>query len=62
MSLFKTLFSEKCPECKKPLVTEKTAFMNSIVKTFCPDNHYQKEYHPALETVIESKNVSFKKY
>ncbi|CAI9390645.1 hypothetical protein ACTQ5K_18325 [Niallia sp. Sow4_A1] len=58
MRLFKTLFSEKCPECQKTLVTDKTAFMNSIVKKSCPDNHYQKEYHPALETYVESNHVS----
>ncbi|WP_316099237.1 hypothetical protein [Bacillus siamensis] len=38
---------------KKTLDTTKSnAFHGIIVKT-CPSHHYQKEFHPALETFIE---------
>ncbi|OWV38841.1 hypothetical protein CE489_05180 [Bacillus spizizenii] len=54
------LFSELCPTCKKTLDTTKSnAFHGTIIKT-CPNHHYQKEFHPALETFIESEQAQKK--
>ncbi|AND43069.1 MULTISPECIES: hypothetical protein [Bacillaceae] len=55
---FKSFFNEKCPTCNKNLVSDKTNSLLSIVIKSCPDNHFQKEYHPALETYVESNKVS----
>lgn len=52
--IFKNLFTDKCPACKEPLTVNRTgSFTNRIVK-FCPNGHYEKESHPALETCIET--------
>ena len=59
MKLLKRLFIDSCPTCNKVLDTNKSKFSNSIVVKTCPDNHYQKEFHPALETYIESDKASY---
>ncbi len=58
MSLIKCLFTDKCPICNKVLETNNSNFFKATIIKTCPDNHYQKEFHPALETYIESTNVS----
>ncbi|WP_193559360.1 hypothetical protein [Metabacillus litoralis] len=58
MSFIKSLFTEKCPTCHKQLITSKTNFLSNIVIKTCPENHFKKEFHPALETYIESKRIS----
>lgn len=45
---------DTCPTCKKVLETKQSNFLKAIVIKTCPDNHYQKEFHPALESYIES--------
>ncbi|WP_181833155.1 hypothetical protein [Bacillus taeanensis] len=55
MKFLKKFLTEQCPTCKKTLVTPKvSSFCGGIVKS-CPDGHYKKEYHPALETYIETE-------
>jgi hypothetical protein len=54
MKLLKRLFMDTCPTCKKVLETKQSNFLKAIVIKTCPDNHYQKEFHPALESYIES--------
>jgi hypothetical protein len=54
MKLLKHLFMDTCPTCKKVLETKQSNFLKAIVIKTCPDNHYQKEFHPALESYIES--------
>jgi hypothetical protein len=58
MSFLKRLFIEKCPTCNKVLETNKSNILKTVIIKSCPDNHYQKEFHPALETYIESNLVS----
>lgn len=58
MKLLKHLFMDTCPICKKDLDTNRSDFLKAIVVKTCPDNHYRKEFHPALETYIESYKVS----
>ncbi|MFB5285424.1 MULTISPECIES: hypothetical protein [Peribacillus] len=58
MNLLKRLFTDKCPTCHKVLDTNKSNLLKTVVIKSCPENHYQKEFHPALETVIESYKVS----
>jgi len=58
MKFFKLFLDERCPKCKKTLETTKSNILYATVIKHCPDNHYQKEYHPALETFIESDKVS----
>ena len=57
MHFLKRLFIEHCPKCNKVLDTKNSNVLKSVVIKSCPENHYQKEFHPALETYIES-NVS----
>lgn len=58
MSILKRLFVEHCPKCRKELKVEKSNSLKGIVIKSCPDHHYQKEFHPAFETYIESyKNI-----
>ncbi|WP_191090697.1 hypothetical protein [Niallia endozanthoxylica] len=54
MGFIKNLFVEHCPKCKKALETQHSNTLKAIVIKSCPDQHYQKEFHPALETYIES--------
>lgn len=54
MSFLNVLFNEKCPVCKKILNSNDTTSFSAIIIKACPDNHYLKEFHPALETYIES--------
>jgi hypothetical protein len=54
MSILKKLFIEHCPICNKVLETKNSNFLKAIVIKSCPDGHYQKEFHPAFETYIES--------
>jgi hypothetical protein len=58
LNLFQNLFVEKCPICHQALKTLETKIVGSIVVKTCPENHYQKEFHPALETIIETHKVS----
>lgn len=58
MQLFKELFLERCPKCKKVLETHHSRPLKAVVIKSCPDNHYQKEFHPAFETYIEKNKVS----
>ena len=58
MRLLKDLFNEKCPICGSLLDTKSELTSKSIIVKLCPNLHYQKEYHPALETYIESNKVS----
>ncbi|MBU8918701.1 MULTISPECIES: hypothetical protein [Neobacillus] len=58
MRFFKNLFVEHCPKCNKELETHKSNLLSSVVVKSCPEQHYQKEYHPAFETYIESDTVS----
>jgi hypothetical protein len=54
MSILKGLFVEKCPKCKEALVANNANhFLAKIIKS-CPNGHYEKEYHPALESYIET--------
>jgi hypothetical protein len=53
MNILKNLLIEKCPKCKESLVNKSCTFTAKIIK-FCPNGHYEKEYHPALETYIET--------
>ncbi len=54
MNFFKRLVTEHCPKCHKVLETSHSNTLKSIVVKTCPDRHYQKEFHPALETYIET--------
>ena len=56
MSFLKRLFIDRCPTCDKVLETNQSNFIKAIVIKSCPENHYQKEFHPALETYIVSHN------
>lgn len=58
MRFLKKLFIERCPKCHKVLETHNSNFFKVIVIKSCPDQHYQKEFHPAFETYIESNKVS----
>ena len=58
MKFLKRLFMDTCPICKKDLDINRSDFLKAIVVKTCPDNHYRKEFHPALETYIESYKVS----
>lgn len=58
MSFMNYLTNEKCPHCKKTLETTKSNVLFGVIIKACPDNHFQKEFHPALETYIESNTVS----
>lgn len=58
MGLFKHFFYEVCPKCNKTLETNKSNIFKGIIVKACPDHHFQKEYHPALETYVESDKVS----
>ena len=57
MSLLKHLFSEKCPHCHQTLETSKSKAFKGIIIKSCPEQHFQKEYHPALETYVEQRRV-----
>ncbi|MDT8862228.1 hypothetical protein N0O92_18620 [Alkalihalobacillus sp. MEB130] len=49
-----SLFKDTCPTCKQTLKHDKSeALIGRIVK-HCPEGHYEKEYHPALETFVET--------
>ncbi|MEH7147098.1 MULTISPECIES: hypothetical protein [Priestia] len=39
------------------LNTSKSNALRSTVVKVCPSSHYQKEFHPALETFVESDEV-----
>lgn len=54
MRFIKDLFTDKCPTCKETLQLKSgEEFFSSTIKS-CPQGHYEKEYHPALETYIET--------
>jgi len=57
MKRWPSFFAERCPKCKSALeVSKSNALQGKVVKT-CPNLHYQKEFHPALETYIEHDDV-----
>ncbi|MEO2076091.1 MAG: hypothetical protein ABGX20_12050 [Bacillus sp. (in: firmicutes)] len=58
MRFLKNLFVEHCPKCNKVLETHHSNTLKSIIIKSCPEQHYQKEFHPALETYIETHKVS----
>lgn len=58
MSFFKNLFVERCPKCNQVLETHRSNTLKHIVIKSCPNQHYQKEFHPAFETYIESDKFS----
>ncbi|MDF0728637.1 hypothetical protein PY093_18535 [Cytobacillus sp. S13-E01] len=58
MGFLNRLLAEKCPKCNKRLETNRSNILKSLVIKSCPDSHFQKEYHPAFETYIESDKVS----
>lgn len=41
------------PTCKKALTIDPSHFFSSRISKQCPDGHYKKVSHPALETPIE---------
>lgn len=53
--MLKHLFTLKdvCPTCKKVLTIDTVHFFSSHITKQCPDGHYERESHPALETPIE---------
>jgi hypothetical protein len=53
MNLFSRLLQERCPVCDKVIDTVKSQNLHSIVIKEC-ELHYRKEFHPALETYIET--------
>lgn len=53
-----SLFVEKCPRCKAALEVKDQPSSKAIIIKACPTGHYEKEYHPALETFIEKNKVS----
>ncbi|MBM7573276.1 DNA-directed RNA polymerase subunit M/transcription elongation factor TFIIS [Aquibacillus albus] len=55
MGLINWLFTEKCPECNEHLTTVKSETIVALVIKSCPVCTYKKEFHPTLETYIESK-------
>nr|WP_239566139.1 hypothetical protein [Paenibacillus sacheonensis] len=60
MSLLSKLTQEKCPLCGETLSTDKSnSFISHIVKS-CPNEHYEKEFIPALEGYIEHYKASIK--
>jgi phage FluMu protein Com len=54
MSILNHLFVEKCPTCKENLAVNKTNPLSTQVIKSCPNGHYEKEFHPALESYIET--------
>ncbi|WP_409252647.1 hypothetical protein V1502_01580 [Bacillus sp. SCS-153A] len=52
------IFKEKCPKCNRTLVTHKSKVFSLVVIKSCPEKHFEKEYHPALESYIESHKIS----
>jgi hypothetical protein len=54
MSLLKKLFADDCPVCHETLITNRTNLLLSHVKKSCPNGHFEKEFHPALETFVET--------
>lgn len=54
MLLLKKVFTDRCPVCQEALVADSTYLLLSHVKKSCPNGHFEKEFHPALETVIET--------
>ncbi|WP_042455554.1 hypothetical protein [Neobacillus dielmonensis] len=58
MHFLKKLLIEHCPICNTILETKNSNVLSSVVIKTCPENHYQKEFHPAFETYIESYAVS----
>ncbi|CAM3797842.1 hypothetical protein [Mesobacillus thioparans] len=52
------LFEEKCPRCNATLDVKTQPGSKKIIVKACPAGHYEKEFHPALETYIETYKVS----
>ncbi|MDC3424349.1 hypothetical protein NC797_07490 [Aquibacillus sp. 3ASR75-11] len=50
--ILKNLFIEKCPKCKDMLVNKSNTLTAQVIKS-CPKGHYEKEFHPALESYVE---------
>lgn len=58
MKFLTGLFLEKCPNCEKVLITNQSNSLLSHVVKACPQEHYTKEFHPALETYVEYNDGS----
>lgn len=58
MNFLKTFFNEYCPKCNRVLDTHHSKVLKGIVIKSCPEKHFQKEFHPALETYIESDKAT----
>ncbi|MFC4322988.1 hypothetical protein [Litchfieldia salsa] len=58
MNLLKLFINEKCPKCNKTLETKHSSILSAFVIKYCSEGHYQKEFHPSLETYIETNKVS----
>jgi len=56
--LIKRLLIETCPKCNQELDTTTSDSYKAVVVKSCPNNHFKKEFHPALETYIESEKIS----
>ncbi|WP_261134190.1 hypothetical protein [Bacillus sp. Marseille-Q3570] len=54
----KTLLQEKCPICDKRLDCFNEGFMRTVIIKSCSEGHYEKVFHPALETFIETRKIS----
>ncbi|WP_394235876.1 hypothetical protein [Niallia oryzisoli] len=54
MHFLKKMFIDHCPKCNKVLETKHSETLKAIVIKSCPENHFQKEFHPAFETYIET--------
>ncbi|TLS52807.1 hypothetical protein FE782_09300 [Paenibacillus antri] len=57
LRLLDKFFHEHCPQCGSTLIVCKTPFFSSHIIKTCPNGDYTKEFHPALETYIETRNV-----
>lgn len=54
MRFFKNLFKDKCPTCYEILQLKSgEVFFSKTIKS-CPKGHYEREFHPALESYIET--------
>jgi len=54
MHFLKRLFVETCPTCQDVLQLRTDDCLSARSIKACPHGHYEKEYHPALESYIET--------
>nr|WP_240547899.1 hypothetical protein [Paenibacillus lignilyticus] len=53
MRLLTKFAQEKCPICNETLTADKSNSLLSHILKSCPNEHYEKEFIPALEGYIE---------